>query len=183
VPGPVGRPTKLTPERQERIVTALRAGNYLTIAAEYAGVNRATVFRWLAQADEVGAPKAIRDFRDAVVRARAEAEHRMVDIAGRAAAGGTLVRRTTRTLPDGSVEVDEQWTPPDGRVALDFLGRAFPDRWSRRTEVTGADGGPVQMTSQTLVVHAQRISEHLRRNGVPAELPELPARTLGPSPT
>ena len=33
-----GRPTKLTPDVQEKIVQAIRAGNYIETAAAYAGV-------------------------------------------------------------------------------------------------------------------------------------------------
>ena len=33
-----GRPTKLTPEVQKKIVDALSAGNYFEVACEYAGI-------------------------------------------------------------------------------------------------------------------------------------------------
>ena len=46
---PGGRPTKLTPEVQTTIVNALAAGVYLETAASAAGINRATLNRWLKE--------------------------------------------------------------------------------------------------------------------------------------
>ena len=42
-----GRPSKLTPEVQEKIVTAIRAGNYAQVAAVYAGIGERTFYRWM----------------------------------------------------------------------------------------------------------------------------------------
>lgn len=44
-----GRLTALTPEVQQRIVDVVRAGNYLDVAATYVGINRTTLFNWLAR--------------------------------------------------------------------------------------------------------------------------------------
>jgi hypothetical protein len=127
-----GRPTKLTPELQDNLVKALRAFNHLDTAAHFVGVAPNTVRRWLAEAEADNATPAQRDFRDAISRARAEAEVRIVAGVAKAALGGALVRRVTRTLRDGTVETEEQFAAPDGRVGLEFLARAFPDRWARR---------------------------------------------------
>jgi hypothetical protein len=157
-----GRPTKLTPETTERILTAVRAGNYLETACNYAGVTYSTVWRWLKDADEPRAPKAKREFRDALARARAEAEIRVGGAVIKSALGGTLVRRTVRTLRDGTQELQEDYAPPDGRVGLEFLSRAFPEHWARRqaVEVTGAAGGPIQVEQATsIAVLAERLAE------------------------
>jgi hypothetical protein len=42
-----GRPALLTPERQDRIVQAVKAGNYLKVAAQWAGVGESTLRVWL----------------------------------------------------------------------------------------------------------------------------------------
>ncbi len=42
-----GRPTKLTPETQDKIVTALRAGNYFDASCQYAGITERTGYNWL----------------------------------------------------------------------------------------------------------------------------------------
>jgi transposase len=44
-----GRPTDLTPEVQERICKALRAGNTYKDAAEYGGVDPSTMRNWMAR--------------------------------------------------------------------------------------------------------------------------------------
>jgi hypothetical protein len=43
-----GRPSRLTPEVQARIVDAVRVGNYLKVAAQAAGVGQSTLSLWLA---------------------------------------------------------------------------------------------------------------------------------------
>lgn len=45
----VGRNTKLTPEVSKKICDALRAGNALSVAAQYAGVGQHTLYNWLAR--------------------------------------------------------------------------------------------------------------------------------------
>ncbi|MFH8642322.1 hypothetical protein [Streptomyces goshikiensis] len=44
-----GRPSLLTPERIENIVKATAVGVTTSLAAEGAGVSRATVARWMAR--------------------------------------------------------------------------------------------------------------------------------------
>ena len=118
-----GRPTKLTPAVQERIVQAISAGNYQDVAARYAGINPATYYRWMADAEADDAPDALREFRDAVESARAGAEVRAIALINRAAQDGT-------------------W-----QAAAWYLERSHPHRWGRfqRTEVSGPQGGPVEI--------------------------------------
>jgi len=49
----IGRPTKLSPETQEKIVTCVAAGNYIDVAAAYAGVAKSTVYEWMSRAHVV----------------------------------------------------------------------------------------------------------------------------------
>jgi hypothetical protein len=44
-----GRPSKLTPEIQDRICASLRAGNYACVAARLAGIAESTFYDWLEQ--------------------------------------------------------------------------------------------------------------------------------------
>jgi transposase-like protein len=82
-----GRPSKLTPEVSQRIVQAIRAGNYIETAAAYAGINKTTLYDWLKQGarelDRVQAKSGRRirekarkyvDFSNSVKKALAEAE-------------------------------------------------------------------------------------------------------------
>ena len=118
----MARPTKLTKEVQEKIVTAIGAGNYQDTAAAYAGISSTTFFRWMAEAQNPGAGKELREFRAAVEKARADAEARNVALIQNAAQNGT-------------------W-----QAAAWFLERSHPTKWGRinRTEISGPDGGPIE---------------------------------------
>jgi transposase len=116
------RPTKLTPEVQEKIVTALRAGNYQETSATYAGISVPTFYGWMDRGrNEPGSIYS--EFLEAVEKAKADAEVRDVALIDRAAADGN-------------------W-----QAAAWKLERKFPNRWGRvnRTEVTGADGGALKV--------------------------------------
>lgn len=127
-----GRPTKLTPEIQERIVEALQAGNYQETACEYAGISAGTFYRWMAEGNEDDAPVMLREFREAVIKARARAEVRNVALIQNAANAGT-------------------W-----QASAWWLERSFPNRWGRHTkitqEVSGPEGGPIEVTDPRSVL-------------------------------
>ena len=65
----IGRPTKLTPALQARIVKLVREGNYPETAAQSEGVHRDTYYSWMERGREREQPFA--DFPDAMTRARA----------------------------------------------------------------------------------------------------------------
>jgi transposase-like protein len=133
----MGRPTKLNSEVQERIVEALRAGNYQEIAAKYAGVSDATFHNWMARGreeqrriteGEKADPEeaAFLEFFVVVEKARSEAEVRNV----------MQIQHASR----------DHW-----QAAAWFLERSFPKRWGRkdRHEVTGADGEALKISVST----------------------------------
>ena len=69
----LGRPTKLTPELQEKVCAALRVGNYATVAIQYAGISEHTYYEWLQRGESE--PGSIYErFRAAVRKAEADAE-------------------------------------------------------------------------------------------------------------
>jgi len=76
----VGRPTKRTPEREQRLLDALRAGNTRKAACSYAGVAQDAFNRWLLR---------FADFADAIQKAEADAEVRHVANIARVAQEGT----------------------------------------------------------------------------------------------
>jgi transposase len=115
----VARPSKLSVEVTERVVQAIRAGNYPEAACQAAGISPSTYYRWISRGDqEPGSAHAA--FREAVVRAEAEAEVHAV----------AIVRRA----------MGEDW-----RAAIAYLERRHPTRWRTRhqTELVGRDGGPI----------------------------------------
>jgi transposase len=69
----MGRPSKLTPELADAIVTRIRDGNFPEVAAQCEGIHRSTYYGWMqrGEAEEEG---AYRDFFDSVARAEAEFE-------------------------------------------------------------------------------------------------------------
>jgi hypothetical protein len=76
----LARPSKRTPEREARLLEALRAGNTRRAACHYAGISDEALARWL---------RASVDFVDAVKKAESDAEVRMVAQIARAAQDGT----------------------------------------------------------------------------------------------
>lgn len=116
----MARPTKLNTETQEKIVSAIRAGNYIETAAAYAGIHKSTLYDWLKRGERekqrVAKNPRYRikkdeqqfvEFSDAVERALAEAEVRDVAIIGKAA--------------------EEYW-----QAAAWRLERKFPHKWGRK---------------------------------------------------
>lgn len=124
--GVVARPSKLTGEARDRIVAAIRAGNYAEPACRSAGISAATYYRWMARGEQEEAG-SYAEFREAVLLAEAEAEVHAVAVMRRA-------------------------MPQDWRAAITYLERRYPARWRRRqlTELTGADGGPIQTSHAAL---------------------------------
>lgn len=113
---PVGQPTKRTPEVEEAIISALKAGATHRMAADYAGIALSTLQRWLAEESD-----AYKEFQDAVKRASASGDLASLETIQTAARSG-------------------QW-----QAAAWLLERRHPGEYGRqRVEVTGKDGGPMQ---------------------------------------
>lgn len=70
----IGRPTKLTPQVQQKIVFAIANGNAEETAAEYAGIGATTFFRWMRQGAEARKGSPLWQFRQAVKEAQVNAE-------------------------------------------------------------------------------------------------------------
>ncbi|MEM7481072.1 MAG: hypothetical protein AAF481_07840 [Acidobacteriota bacterium] len=105
-----GRRSKLTPEVQEKVVSAIRAGNYAAVAAAYAGIGESTFYAWLAKGREAKSG-AYREFLEAVKRAESEAEVRAVAIVQK--------------------HMEDNWA-----AGMTFLERKFPQRWGRRDRLS-----------------------------------------------
>ena len=78
----MGRPTKLTPEVQKTICDLIANGNTRECAAGCAGVDPATLYRWMADPENC-------EFREAIEKADAQAEARHVMVIVKAAQAGT----------------------------------------------------------------------------------------------
>jgi transposase len=127
-----GRRTKLTPEVHEKIVSAIRAGNYARVAAEYAGVGERTFYRWLQRGQE--AQRGIyRQFWQAVKKAEREAEVRAVAIIQK--------------------HMEDNW-----QAAMTYLERKYPDRWGRRDRLR-VDLNPKEALEDLLSLTAEELEE------------------------
>jgi len=112
-----GRPTKLTPEVQDKISEALRLGSYAEIAARYAGIHPATFYDWMKRgADDLatGRGTIYSEFHETVKEAEALCEVRACGIISKA--------------------MGDSW-----QAAMTYLERKHPGRWSRneRRELSG----------------------------------------------
>ena len=75
----MARPTKYDPARVKRVCQCLQDGGTRKAACEAAGVDAASLARWLAR---------YADFADAIAHAEADAENAMVRVIHKAAIGG-----------------------------------------------------------------------------------------------
>lgn len=139
--------TKLTNIIQDQITTAVRAGNYLTVAGQHAGVPEDTLTDWIARGtpgtvaytergpwsqEEDKTSVAPEDgrfgrFARAIAQARADAEVHAV---------GVLRQAMVGDLRTG--------VPADWRAAVEYLKRAHPTRWRDEMRVEATHGGRVE---------------------------------------
>lgn len=120
-------PTKLTPDVQERLLGAIASGNYYETACALAGIHYGTMRQWLIDGKQArSGPK--REFYEAVTRAEAEAESRVVAM--------------------WQAKMPEDW-----QAARDFLARRHADRWGPKDkhQITGVDDGPVAIRHITVI--------------------------------
>ncbi|MBY0274724.1 hypothetical protein K2Z84_05250 [Candidatus Binatia bacterium] len=112
---PGGRPPKLTPELQQRIIQAIQGGAYREKAAQFAGIAPETLSRWMSRR---GSPYA--EFSQAVLEAEAHASV-------------IMALRVSAAAKD------------DWRAAAWWLERKFPDEWGRKDQhkITDGNGEPV----------------------------------------
>lgn len=104
----VTKPTRLTRETADAIVTAIKTGATLEVAAAYAGIGRRTFFDWLREGRRPDGRKLYRDFVDELDLALGQWE------------AGALQR----------IHDDPEWQSDAW-----MLERRFPDRYGRRTRI------------------------------------------------
>lgn len=158
----MARPTKFSADLGRQICDAVEAGNFLVTAAALAGVHRDTIYDWYQQGQADGAPKQLREFSDALTRARARAEASAVKAVFDDMRGGTVLEETI--VDEDGGRITRKYAPPNGTVALKYLQRAFPDRWADRKPIeppvdddqTGGMGA-----ASTLKALAERLHEEL----------------------
>lgn len=160
-PGPAW---KLTTRRKERIINAVKAGNYAYVAAQHAGISKGTLFKYIAMgrqhleralADGVLDPDMVEEAQSVaelseqksnpvgeVLRAAGWPEHQVLMV--------ELVDELARAEAEAElrlVTILSAAAPTDWRAAVALLARRHPERWMERsaTELTGAAGGPIEV--------------------------------------
>lgn len=116
-----GRRSLLTPEIHARIVQVVRAGNYLKIAAQFAGIGNSTLQSWLQR----GRAAAATLDRGEELPA---SEQRYLEFLGAVSQAETHAEVTAATA--WRTFVTEDW-----RAARDYLRYRHPDRWRAVTTV------------------------------------------------
>lgn len=104
------RPSKLTKETQDRLISAIKAGATLEAACNYAGIDYTTFRKWMKKGESSRSGKFF-EFFNAIKRAEAELE--------------------VRCALEWNKKITEDW-----RAAKEFLERRFPDRWGRSVTLT-----------------------------------------------
>lgn len=141
----------------QQVVDRVQLGMGLSAAADSAGINRLTLYRWRNDGGALRAREAVGtlpkptphqslliDFCNRIDRAEAEAEAVRLGILQRAAQGGATRKRVT-TKRDGQGNVTEiievvETLPPDAQWAAWWLERCRRSAYSPRFELTGAEG-------------------------------------------
>lgn len=133
-----GRPTKLTPDIQVKLVQAIKAGNYFNVACEYVGIDYRTFRNWMKKGEESKSGQYFQFFH-AIKKAEAEAETRMVAIWQNA--------------------MKDDW-----KAAATFLERKYPDRWGRKDKQEVTHNGSVEISGakEKLVARINQIASRSR---------------------
>jgi hypothetical protein len=124
---------------QDRICTAIRAGNYYRAACRYGGIDYANFRVWMLKGGRAKGGK-YREFHDAVLSAEADAEVAVV----------ALWR---------------QQCPTNWPACRDFLARRFPKRWGPRDKHQHEHQGGLAVLVEEVIVHAGEEEASAERNG------------------
>lgn len=120
-----GRPSKLTEELKANLTKVIAAGNYYQAACDYVGISYSIFREWIVKGEQAKSGKYF-DFSEAVKKAEAQAEIRMVQ--------------------EWQKQMPENW-----QAIATFMERRYPDRWGRqdksKLELTGKDGGAIKIDS------------------------------------
>lgn len=162
------RAPKLTPEVQARILLLVRAGVSIGTAFRESGISAATCTNWRRWAEAYNANPD--DHPNHVWYAKLFAE---VDKANAVAESklhtGIALRAFGRPA---NLETGEAEIVPDPELAKWLLTRRFPENYSGRLELTGAEGKPLEAVQTNVNVG---VTNNVR--GVvllPAEVPITP---------
>lgn len=146
-------------DRMGRLRTALGSGAHPSTAAAYAGISPATLSRWIDEGVQ------LRDLWEKVQvdpddhREPSVSEMELIWIARE-------VEKAEASAEFHLADRIHEASLDDWKAAAWILERRFKERWARRSEVTGAEGGALEIESigerREMVLNAvAKVAEHL----------------------
>lgn len=180
--GQRGAPSLLTDEREKALVEATKMGVPAEVAAQAAGIGARTFMLWLARGREEEDNRAAADYTPnpveepylelwlKILEARAQAATRNVLLIQKVAQGGIVTEETTRKYrdPDSGEMVTETTVKrslPDWRASAFMLEKQHRRHFGKeavQVELTGADGGPVQVGQVDAEDLANRLTANIK---------------------
>lgn len=180
-----GRPTRLHPALQERIVARILGGSFQETAAVAEGVPKSTFHSWKAKAVEALAvydatgempegQQVFVDFLEAIEEARAQVESRASEAIQRLAFGGEVVEVEEHFDPDDPDMVTGRtirFAKADGPSLRWFLSKGFAHHWGDRVEISGPDGAgiPIEVEVSARDLLRDQMNQVAERLGVKDE--------------
>jgi hypothetical protein len=139
--GLMGRPTSLTPEVADKVVSAIRSGAYTEVAAQYAGVAQSTFFLWKAKGKRDLEEREAGDY-PSIAHADEDHKHEWSLDDGKCWCGHTRYSEFLERIKEAEASsemhavlkvraaFDDNW-----QAAMTYLERRYPQRWRRRSSV------------------------------------------------
>jgi transposase-like protein len=153
---------KYDPTRHPDTITALaRLGLTDAQIAHDLGISTKTLYQWKKKYVAVG---------EALREGKSHADGQVMLAHYKRATGYTYIEKKTTIFPDGSrrVETTEKHIPADPTMISMWERLRMPKYWqdTQKMEVTGAEGGPLQvrmMTDEELVAAAEKTMRQVKR--------------------
>lgn len=138
--------------RIERLKAALGSGAHLSTAASYAGVSPSTLSKWIKEGQRLREVlEAVRSDPDDT-REPSPQEWELIWLTEELEAAEAKAEHGLVEIVQGAAQ--EEW-----KAAAWLLERRFKERWARRSEMTGADGGALQVDD--VAVRRQQVMDAL----------------------
>lgn len=184
--GRTGRPTRLHPDLQARIVRRIQAGSFQETAAMAEGVPSSTYHSWKARGLEARAvleatgevpakERVFLDFLEAIEGARASVEAQATEAIQRLALGGEVLEVEEHFDEDEKVTGRTiRYSKPDGPSLRWFLSKGFAHHWGDKVEISGPDGAgiPIEVEVSARDLLRDQMNQVAERLGVKEEDPE-----------
>jgi hypothetical protein len=135
-----GRPTKFTPEVRKVILDTIATGVPRCHAADRAGISQTTLKNWIGRGRRASKGEFF-DFLASIKKGEADAITGSVARIRKAAAGGQLLERTTKTVTTRdrsgktttTTTTTERVTSPQWTADAWFLERRYPEEFAANT--------------------------------------------------